>query len=123
MRSPSRIPGRALEPEEGDRRPAPTKEEYEIIFGTSDAQKGWQNVCATQRNIVVTAWERLTADPLADDTTCHGMKGVLEFVTNKDGTYRRRRYELSHGARIRFCVDGTRVVLIDVNTHHPNATK
>lgn len=99
------------------------KNEYEIVFGTSNAQKGWRDVVATQRNVVVTAWERLTTDPLTDDTTCHGMKGDLEFVTHQGKGHRRRQYELSNGARIWFYVDGRSVILIDVHTHHPNATK
>jgi hypothetical protein len=99
------------------------RNEYEIVFGTSNSRKGWIDVLAVQRNSVVQAWERLTADPLADDPTCHGMKGDLEFVTHKGTKHRRRQYELANGARIWFYVDGRSVVLIDVHTHHPNATK
>ena len=99
------------------------RSEYRIEFGTSNAQKGWTDVLATQRNAVVAAWERLAADPLADDTTCHGMKGDLEFITHAGTTYRRRQYELSNGARIWFYVRDRTVVLTDVHTHHPNATK
>lgn len=97
--------------------------EFEIVFGTSNARKGWMDVLAVQRNTVVAAWERLTAAPLENDTTCHGMKGDLEFVTHKGATHRRRQYELANGARIWFYVVDKSVVLIDVHTHHPNATK
>ena len=81
------------------------------------------DVLATQRNAVVAAWERLTSDPLADDTTCHGMKGDLEFITRAGKTHRRRQYELNNGARIWFYVHDQSVVLTDVHTHHPNSTK
>ncbi len=97
--------------------------EYEIASGTSNARKGWVDVLAVQRNSVVSAWERLTTNPLADDTTCHGMKGDPEFVKHKGASHRRRQYELSNGARIWFYVQERTVVLIDVHTHHPNATK
>ena len=76
------------------------RSEFEIIFGTSNARKGWIDVLAVQRNTVVQAWERLTLDPLANDSTCHGMKADLEFVAHKGATHRRRQYELSNGARI-----------------------
>lgn len=99
------------------------RSEYEIVFGTSNARKGWIDILAVQRNTVVAAWERLTTSPLADDTTCHGMKGDLEFVTHKGTTHRRRQYELTNGARIWFYVEEQSVILIDVHTHHPNATK
>lgn len=99
------------------------RSEFEIIFGTSNARKGWIDVLAVQRNTVVQAWEHLTLDPLANDSTCHGMKGDLEFVAHQGTTHRRRQYELSKGARIWFYVEGKTVVLIDIHTHHPNATK
>jgi hypothetical protein len=51
------------------------------------------------------------------------MKGDLEFVTHKGAKHRRRQYELANGARIWFYVEERSVVLIDVHTHHPNATK
>ncbi|GAA5228794.1 hypothetical protein [Paeniglutamicibacter antarcticus] len=76
-----------------------------------------------QRNTVVQAWERLTLDPLASDSTCHGMKGDLEFAAHHGTTHRRRQYELSNGARIWFYVEGKTVALFDVHTHHPNSTK
>jgi hypothetical protein len=99
------------------------RSEFEIIFGTSNARKGWTDVLAVQRNTVVQAWERLTLDPQANDSTCHGMKGDLEFVSHKGATHMRRQYELSNGARISFYIEGKTVVLFDVHTHHPNATK
>lgn len=99
------------------------RSEYDVAFGTTNARKGWVDVLAVQRNAVVSAWERLTTNPLGDDTTCHGMKGDLEFVTHKGTNHRRRQYELSNGARIWFYVQDRTVVLIDVHTHHPNATK
>ncbi|MDQ0029955.1 hypothetical protein [Arthrobacter bambusae] len=60
---------------------------------------------------------------MSNDQTCHGIKGDLEFVTHKGATHRRRQYELSHRARIWFYVRDGSVLLIDVRTHHPNATK
>ena len=43
-----------------------------------------------------------TADPrspLANDSTCHGLKGDLEFVAHKGPTRRHQHHELSNGAR------------------------
>ena len=99
------------------------RSEFALIFGTSNARKGWVDVMAVQRDAVVEAWERLMLDPLANDQTCHGMKGDLEFVVHQGNTHRRRQYELAHGARIWFHVEAKTVVLLDVHTHHPNATK
>lgn len=107
-----------------DEVPRPVRRsEFTLVFGTSSARKGWVDVLAVQRNAVVAAWERLTRSPLEDDTTCHGMKGDLEFITRNGIEHRRRQYELSNGARIWFYVNDRSVVLTDVHTHHPNATK
>jgi hypothetical protein len=44
--------------------PRPRKKvEYAIRFGTRDAEKGWSDLCATQRNALADAWDFLTRTP------------------------------------------------------------
>jgi mRNA-degrading endonuclease RelE of RelBE toxin-antitoxin system len=106
--------------------PRPQKStEYVIRYGSHEAEKGWRDLLATQRNAVVDAWDRLTTHPLDEDTRCHQLKGELTFITRNGMRYGQRQYELTGGARIWFYVDpGTRsVVLVRVSTAHPNQTK
>lgn len=104
--------------------PRPLKKaEFEIQFGTSQAEKGWQDLLATKRNAVVDVWDFLTKTPLDESGKNHQLKGDLSTVTHKGGTFARWQHELPGGARIWFYVDGQAVVLVDVHTNHPNATK
>ncbi|WP_427018205.1 hypothetical protein ACQCSX_06390 [Pseudarthrobacter sp. P1] len=116
------VPGQGSEPHDGGSPPPLAPQRVCNRLRNVNARKGWVEVLAVQRNAVVSAWERLTSNPLGDDTTCHGMKGDLESVPHQ-GANHGRQYELSNGARIWFYVQDRTVVLVDVHTHHPNATK
>lgn len=105
----------------------PTKRtEYRIAFATQQAQKGWRDLRATKLNALTDAWDALTHDPVRNDQTCHPLKGDLADVTVAGVAHVRRQYELTGGARLWYYVTegapGT-VHLLDVHTHHPNATK
>ena len=104
--------------------PRPIKStEYEIVLATSQAQKGWSDVVATQRSAVVDAWDRLTKEPERSDQRCHRLKGDLATLTHNGATHARWQYELNAGARIWFYVDGRAVCIVQVFTAHPNQTK
>ncbi|PCN47343.1 hypothetical protein Csp2054_12885 [Curtobacterium sp. 'Ferrero'] len=99
--------------------------EYSIVFLTRPAETGWRDLVATQRNAVAAAWDRLTVDPLTEDLACHALRGELGRVTHSGREWTRRQIELRRGARVWFTVDEEMrtVHLLDVHTHHPNATK
>jgi hypothetical protein len=106
----------------------PTKRtEYEIVFATSQAQRGWTNLMATTRNALADAWDFLTRTPQSPSPTCHRLKGSLASVTHGGTTHERWQYELPGGARLWYYVTkdgrGGVVHLIETHTHHPNATK
>ena len=99
--------------------------DYVLAFGTRDAEKGWRDVVATQRNAVVDAWDRLTARPLDEDPRCHRLRGEPAHVVRDGTSHEQRQYELTGGARIWFYVEAKtkRVVLVRVFTAHPSQTK
>lgn len=104
--------------------PRPIKTaEFTIYFVTRDAQSGWRDVLATQRNAVVDAWDVLTRHPLDPTPINYQLKGELATVTRAGETHDRWQHKLSGGARIWFFVDGQTVCLVDVHTRHPNQTK
>lgn len=104
--------------------PRPLKRtEYVIVLRTAGAEKGWQDLLATQRSAVVDAWDRLTKSPLTSDPSNHGLKGDLATTTVAGITYERRQYELANGARIWYFVHEQTVHVTHVHTHHPSATK
>ncbi|MGL5859730.1 MAG: hypothetical protein ACRCY9_00545 [Phycicoccus sp.] len=104
--------------------PRPTKKaEFIIVFATREAQVGWRDVLATQRNAVADTWDFLTRSPDRTTPTNYRLKGDLATVTHAGKTHTRWQHKLSGGARIWFYVDGQTVHLIDVHTRHPNETK
>jgi hypothetical protein len=105
--------------------PRPKKRtEYELLFVTRGAEKGWQDLKATQLNAIVDAWDFLTRTPTARSATNHPLKGnELGSVVHGGRTYERWQYELRGGARIWFFMVGQRVMIEQVHTKHPNQTK
>ncbi len=104
--------------------PRPLKKaEYEIRYATREAQKGWRDVLATQRNAVVDAWDFLTRTPTETGPSCYPLKGELGTVTRDGRAHERWQYKLSGGARIWYFVDDKVVYLEVVHTAHPNQTK
>ncbi|MGL4176278.1 MAG: hypothetical protein ACRCSN_09385 [Dermatophilaceae bacterium] len=104
--------------------PRPTKKaEFTIVFATREAQVGWRDVLATQRNAVADAWDFLTRHPDRMTPTNYRLKGDLATVTRAGRAHDRWQHKLAGGARIWFYVDGQTVHLIDVHTRHPNETK
>lgn len=100
------------------------KSEYRIIAATSHADEGWRDLVATHRNLMVEAWEFLTTNPLAHTPTNYPLKGELGIVVRDGVVHDRWQYKPSqgNGARIWFYVEGDRVYLEKVHTHHPKET-
>ena len=101
------------------------KTEYTIKAGTARAQKGWSDLKAAHRNVLVDAWEHLTAHPHERTPTNYPLKGDQSTITRDGKTYQRWQHKPTEGgtARIWFYVDGKTVILEELWTHHPNATK
>lgn len=97
--------------------------EYQLVFATREAEVGWRNLCATQRNAVVDAWDHLTRDPLHRTPTVHPLRGELGFIVRGGESHERWQCELSGGARIWYFVVDRTVHLEQVHTRHPNQTK
>jgi hypothetical protein len=104
--------------------PRPRKKaEFQILFATRQADKGWQDLLATTHNSIVDAWDFLTKTPALESPRNHRLKAELATVVHDGRTHERWQHELPGGARIWFFIDGQVVHLIDVHTHHPNQTK
>lgn len=99
------------------------KSEYRIEFGTKGAEKGWRDLCATQRNGVVSAWETLTEAPLESTPVNYRLRDDLATVVRDGANHDQWQHKLAGGARIWFFVEGQSVVLTRVSTAHPNETK
>ncbi|MFC0582450.1 hypothetical protein ACFFFR_08660 [Micrococcoides hystricis] len=110
------------------KRPAPRptkKSEYEILCASRDAEKGWRDLCATQRNALADSWDFLTKTPLEQTPRNYPLKGELGKITRDGRKHDRWQHKptLGGSARIWFYVDGPCVYLERVPTAHPHETK
>lgn len=104
----------------------PTKRsEYDIVFASRQAEKGWSDLRATTRNALVDSWDFLTRTPLAEGPLNHPLRGELGTVSYGDAQHVRWQHKPTRqgDARIWFFVIENVVYLEQVHTRHPNETK
>lgn len=106
--------------------PRPRKKaEFEIAHASREAEKGWRDLVATQRNVMADVWDFLTRTPLTQTETNYPLKGGLATVTRNGASHGRWQHKPTKKgtARIWFWVEGRTVFLEKVHTNHPHETK
>jgi hypothetical protein len=104
----------------------PTKKiEYDVVFASASAERGWTALLGTTRGPLVDTWDFLTRTPLEQTPTNYPLKGKLGTVMRGGVAHTRWQHKPTVGgdARIWFYVEGQTVRLEEVHTKHPNATK
>ena len=115
----------------GEAVPRPTKKtEYQLVFCSREAVKGWQDCLAAVRNAVVEAYDRLTQAPEGETQRQYPLRA--DFATGSYGgvTYDRWQYKISDGGRLWYFVDHTatgsragRVLIERAEPGHPKGTE
>ncbi len=60
----------------------PTKSaEFEIVFATREAERGWRDLRATQRKVLTDAWDALARDPRDHTPSMYPLRGELGLVS------------------------------------------
>lgn len=105
------------------------RSEFEIVFITRQAQKGWTDCLAVARNATVEAWERLTTAPNLEDERLYRLRADLATGTYDGKTFERYQYKITNGGRIWYFVQPTptakvagRVLLERCEPGHPKQT-
>jgi hypothetical protein len=111
-----------------NRRPVPRpyrKSDFEIFFTSPKTEKKWNDLFATRRNDLTSAWEFLTDNPTRETALFSEMDGKLATVEFEGMLYQRYQLKLSltHGSRIWYFIVGNHVFIDEVFTSHPNQTK
>lgn len=110
----------------------PTKRaEFQIIFISRQAEKGWNDALATSKNAMVDAWDRLTTEPFREDgRRVYRLKGELAHGLYDGNTFERYQYKITDSGRIWYFVQPTTgnkragVVLLErCETGHPKVTE
>lgn len=112
----------------GDRVTPPTPPGgWEARFLTSDAVKGWEDLCQTARSSTWEAWIVLTERPATPENTRrqHILKGKFAHREVHGRPLDQWQYEVTAGGRIWYCPDPDRriVWLTLAATGHPKATE
>jgi hypothetical protein len=112
----------------GDRvSPPPKPGNWDVRFATSDAAKGWEDLCRAAQSATWEAWVVLSERPVtpANPARQHRLKyGLGRRVVNGQ-TLVQWQYEVTAGGRIWYCPEPDKwiVWLTAAGTGHPKATE
>jgi hypothetical protein len=101
----------------GDRVAPPARPHgWEARFATSEAAKGWEELCRVARANTWEAWVLLTERPTRPENPARQIGGR---------TLAQWQYEVTAGGRIWYCPDGERrlVWVVLASAAHPKATE
>ncbi|GCD93334.1 hypothetical protein [Embleya hyalina] len=116
-----------MSPKRGDDVPRPPiGTEWRLRFATSEAAKGWSDLCAEAPGNTRRCFEALRAAPqsTAEPDRQHRLHGRLGVRTLGGDAFPQWEYEVTAGGRVRYLVDEPRrtVHLVYASTRHPKDT-
>ena len=100
---------------------------WEARFATSEAAKGWEQLCQTARSNTWEAWIVLTERPTAPEIPARQHRLHHGLATRELGgrTLDQWQYEVTAGGRVWYCPDPERriVWVVAASPAHPKATE
>lgn len=100
---------------------------WEARFATSEAAKGWEQLCQTARSNTWEAWIILTERPTAPDNPArqHRLRGALALREIGGTMLEQWQYEVTAGGRIWYGPDPDRhlVWVVAASPAHPKVTE
>jgi hypothetical protein len=116
-----------VSPKRGDRvAPPAASGEWDLIFGTSEAAKGWSDLCQTAAANTLEAWRKMRTHPAPTVPTerQHQLKGSLSMGSYQGEVFNQWQIEVTGAGRVWYLVDERRrrVILKHAGTGHPKAT-
>jgi hypothetical protein len=105
--------------------PPPRRGQWDLRYGTSDAAKGWEKVCAAAPGNARVAWEKVTADPRERTDRQHPLKGSLGTRVVNGEQMEQWQYEVTGGGRLWYVIDDANqtVWLTEAMPGHSKATE
>ena len=97
-----------MTPKRGDRvAPPPAPSGYTLKFATSDAAKGWEELCRVAPANTLAAYRALEGSPCPSPATSrhHQLKGSMSTDVHGGRALPQWQYEVTSGGRIWYLVD------------------
>jgi hypothetical protein len=117
-----------MPPKRGDRVAPPGRPGgWEARFATSEAAKGWDELCRSARSNTWDAWVALTERPITPENPArqHRLRGSLGNRDIKGSVLEQWQYEVTAGGRVWYCPDPERriVWVVLAGPAHPGLTE
>ncbi len=105
--------------------PPPPKDGWDFRYATSDAVKGWEQICSAATANARVAWEKITSNPKNRDSRQHPLKGTLAYRSVGGVEMEQWQYEVTAGGRIWHCIDENKKIIwmVDASVGLPKATE
>lgn len=99
---------------------------WEVRYQTTEAVKGWDELCQQAPGNTCDAWEMMRTDPgpAAPTSRHHRLKGGLANGLHEGRSLPQWQIEVTGGARVWYLLDADRrtVWIVHAGTGHPKAT-
>lgn len=117
-----------MSPKRGDRvAPPPDPDEWDVVFGTNEAAKGWDELCVQAAANTLQAWRimRIGPAPAVMTSRHHRLKGRYAMGTYRGQPLPQWQIEVTSGGRIWYLLDAgrRRVLVMYASPRHPKATE
>ena len=116
-----------MSPKRGDRAaPPPRPGDWDVILGTSEAAKGWDDLCQQAPANTFEAWATMRAGrPEAPSARHHPLKGSLALGTYRGVNLPQWQIEVTGSGRIWYLADeeNQRAIIMYASPRHPKATE
>jgi hypothetical protein len=105
--------------------PPPKAGGWDFRFATSDAAKGWDQICTSAASYARTAWETITADPRKWTDRQHQLAGGLGKRVVNGVELEQWQHEVTGAGRIWYCIEDKTLTIwmTDASVGHPKRTE
>ncbi|KAF4410968.1 hypothetical protein [Streptomyces lycii] len=116
-----------MSPKRGDRVTVPPSDpEWDVRFGTTDAVRGWEELCRLALPNTRRCLEALRSAPCSRAQHCrqHRLRGDLATHRHSGVDLEQWEYEVTSGGRVRYAVDPDKRVVwvLYASLRHPKDT-
>lgn len=117
-----------MSPKRGDRVTVPPPDgQWDVRFGTSDAVRGWEELCRLALANTQRCFEMLRSEPRsrANHERQHRLRGELATHRHNGRDLEQWEYEVTSGGRVRYVIDDEKhtVWLVYASPRHPKDTE